>query len=271
MNVVSVNVGLPREVDWRGRRVRTSIWKTPVPGRVRVHRLNLEGDEQSDPSAHGGPDKAVYAYPSEHYEYWRRELPGMDLAWGAFGENLTTEGLLEDRVKIGDRLRVGSAEFRVTQPRMPCYKLGVRFGRHDMVKRFLASGRTGFYLAVLSEGELAGGDPVALTARDDHDVTVADIAALYTHDAGNQDLLRRAVDVPALPESWRDYLRQRLDLRPSPSRPGRGEGERPRRHRAVRPSHHQGPAAEHAQPSASSTSCCSIAPGMERRRSDRMP
>ena len=177
--MVSVNVGLPREIDWRGRKVQTSIWKTAVEGRVRVNRLNLEGDRQSDLSVHGGPEKAVYAYPSEHYEYWGREFPGMDLPWGAFGENFTTEGVLEGDVKIGDGLRVGSAEFRVTQPRMPCYKLGVRFGRDDMVKSFLRSGRTGFYLAVLREGDVARGDSIEFTGRSDHDVTVADIEALY--------------------------------------------------------------------------------------------
>jgi MOSC domain-containing protein YiiM len=210
MKLVSVNVGRPQEVDWGGRRVRTSIWKAPVTGRVRVDRLNLEGDEQSDLSAHGGRDKAVYVYPSEHYRYWTGELPGSDLPWGAFGENFTTEGLLEEDVRIGDRLRVGSAEFVVTQPRMPCYKLGARFGREDMVRRFLASGRTGFYLAVQSEGEVGSGDPISFTARDDRGVTVADITALYTHDADNQSLLQRAVDVPALPAGWREYLRKRL-------------------------------------------------------------
>jgi MOSC domain-containing protein YiiM len=210
MKLLSVNVGLPKQLDWRGREVRTSIWKTPVEGRVRVNWLNLEGDQQSDLSVHGGPHKAVYAYPSEHYDYWSRELPGMDLPRGVFGENFTTEGLLEDTVRIGDRLRVGSAEFFVTQPRMPCYKLGVRFGRDDMVKRFLKSGRTGFYLAVLREGEVGVGDPVEITHRDDHGVTVADISALYTHDAGNQDLLRQAIELPALPESWREYFRKRL-------------------------------------------------------------
>ena len=210
MKLISVNVGLPRDIDWRGSKVRTSIWKTAVEGRVRVNRLNLEGDGQSDLSVHGGPEKAVYAYPSEHYEYWRREFPGMDLQWGAFGENFTTEGILEGDVKIGDSLRAGSAEFHVTQPRMPCYKLGARFGREDMVKRFLRSGRMGFYLAVIREGEVTRGDSIEFTDRSDHDVTVADIGALYTHDADTQNLLRRAVELPALPESWRDYFRKRL-------------------------------------------------------------
>ena len=181
-----------------------------MQGRVRVHRLNVEGDRQSDLSVHGGAEKAVYAYPSEHYEYWGRELPGPALPWGAFGENFTTEGLREEDVRIGDRLRVGSAEFVVTQPRMPCYKLGVRFGRDDMVKRFLKSGRTGFYLAVSREGEVASGDRIEFVSRSDHDVTVAEISALYTRDADNQGLLRRAVELAALPESWRAYFRKRL-------------------------------------------------------------
>lgn len=175
MKLVSVNVGRPRTVDWRGRRVRTAIWKVPVPGRVRVTRLSLEGDKQADLRVHGGPDKAVYAYPSEHYEFWARELPGTELPWGAFGENFTTEGLLERDVRIGDCFRAGSAELQVTDPRMPCYKLGVRFDRDDMVKRFLASGRSGFYLAVLSEGEVAAGDPIEFTVRSDREVTVADV------------------------------------------------------------------------------------------------
>lgn len=210
MKLVSVNVGLPREVDWRGRRVRTSIWKAPVEGRVRVSRLNLAGDGQADLAVHGGPEKAVYAYPSEHYEYWRRELPGVDLPWGAFGENLTTAGLLEHEVRIGDRLRVGSAEFVVTQPRMPCYKLGVRFDREEMVKRFLQSGRSGFYLAVSREGEVGRDDPVEFKGRSEHDVTVADVVALYSHDADNQALLRRALELPALPAAWKAYFRKRL-------------------------------------------------------------
>ena len=210
MKLLSVNVGLPREVEWRGRHVMTSIWKAPVAGRVRAERLNLDGDRQADLAVHGGQDKAVYAYPSEHYVYWRSELPDTPLPWGAFGENFTTEGLFEDHLNIGDRLRVGTAEFVVTQPRMPCYKLAVRFGRDDMVKRFLASGTSGFYLSVASPGEVGSGDAVELAARDPHDVTVSDIASLYTHDVENAGLVQRAVDLPSLPESWREYLRKRL-------------------------------------------------------------
>jgi MOSC domain-containing protein YiiM len=210
VQLVSVNVGLPREVVWHGRVVRTSIWKEPVEGLVHVSSLNLAGDQQSDLSVHGGKEKAVYAYPREHYEYWRRELSATHLAWGTFGENFTTEGLLEPDIRIGDRIRVGSAEFLVTQPRMPCFKLGVRFGRDDMVKRFLHSGRPGFYLAVIREGEVASGNSLEFVGRDEHGVTVADIASLYARDRDNEDLLRRAVDVPALPESWKGYLRKRL-------------------------------------------------------------
>ena len=210
VKLVSVNVGLPREIVWRGKTVQTSIWKTPVEGSVRVTTLNLQGDKQSDLSVHGGPDKAVYSYPSEHYVYWRGELRDTDFPWGVFGENFTTQGLLEGEVQIGDRLRVGSAEFIVTQPRMPCFKLGIRFGHQDMMKRFLRSGRTGFYLAVLRKGEVAAGDSIDFVSREKHGVTVADIVSLYTADAGNQELLRRVTELPALPEGWRDYFRKRL-------------------------------------------------------------
>jgi MOSC domain-containing protein YiiM len=205
-----VNVGLPREVDWRGRRVRTSIWKDRREGRVQVKRLNLQGDEQSDLTVHGGSDKAVYAYPSEHYAYWRTELPDKDLSWGAFGENLTIEAVLESQAMIGDRIQIGSAEFQVTQPRMPCFKLAIRFGRDDVVKRFLRSGRTGFYLSVIREGEIGSGDDIEFTAHDPHGLSVADVASLYARDSDNQELLRRAVEMPALPEGWREYFRKRL-------------------------------------------------------------
>lgn len=210
MKVLSTNVGAPRDVEWRGKTVRTSIFKIPVAGRVRVTALNLAGDEQSDLSVHGGIDKAVYVYPSEHYALWRKELPDMDFPWGAFGENLTTEGLLEDKVFIGDRFRAGSAEFVVTQPRIPCFKLGIRFNRPEMVKRFLRSGRSGFYLAVLREGNIASGDAIELVAADDQRISVADVNGLYSADAADRDLLRRASALPALPESWREHFRERL-------------------------------------------------------------
>jgi MOSC domain-containing protein YiiM len=210
MKLLSVNVGLPREIQWKGKIVRTSIFKEPVAGGLRVAKLNLEGDQQSDLTVHGGIDKAVYAYPSEHYPFWRRELPGMDLPWGVFGENLTTEGLLEETLHIGDRLRVGSSEFVVTQPRMPCFKLGIRFNRPDIVKRFLQSGRSGFYFAVLKEGEVAAGDTIELLKQDEHGVTVSDIVNLYRSDADNQDTLRRVSELPSLPNNWREYFRKRL-------------------------------------------------------------
>jgi len=210
VNVLSINVGLPRNVAWRGQTVQTSIFKEPVEGSVRVRRLNLDGDQQSDLTVHGGAEKAVYVYPSEHYAFWRQELPGVDFPWGAFGENVTAAGLDEENVHIGDRLRIGSAEFVVTQPRMPCYKLGIRFGRADMVKRFLQSGRTGFYLAVTHEGEVSAGDVISVLATHPAAVTIADVVSLYASDAGNQDLLRRVSGLAALPEDWRDYFRKRL-------------------------------------------------------------
>jgi MOSC domain-containing protein YiiM len=210
VRLVSINVGRPREVEWRGRSARTSIFKEPVAGPVRVRKLNLDGDEQADLSVHGGADKAVYAYPSEHYAYWREELPGTELPWGAFGENLTTEGLSESTLRIGDNLSVGSADFIVTQPRLPCFKLGIRFGRPDMVKRFQRSGRTGFYLAVLHEGSISAGDAIRVVSPEESSITVADVVRLYTADEAEQDLLRRASELGALPEGWREYFRNRL-------------------------------------------------------------
>ena len=185
MRVVSIQVGRPREIEWRGRTVRTSIFKHPVEGPVRVHALNLEGDEQSDLSVHGGRDKAVYAYPSEHYAWWRAELPGAELAWGAFGENLTTEGLHEGELRVGERLGIGSAEFVVTQPRQPCYKLAARFGRADMVKRFQRSGRSGFYLAVLREGAISPGDAIRRLPAEAPGATVAELARRYAEESAS--------------------------------------------------------------------------------------
>lgn len=175
MKLISVNVGLPREITVSGKTVRTSIWKYPVQGLVHVSTLNLDGDQQSDLSVHGGIDKAVYLYPSEHYSYWQIQLPDVELPWGAFGENFTSEGILENQIKIGDRIRIGSADFMVTQPRMPCFKLGIRFNRRDMVKHFLASKRSGFYLSVIREGEVKNGDAIEFIEKQETGVTITDI------------------------------------------------------------------------------------------------
>ncbi|HEX9726521.1 MAG TPA: MOSC domain-containing protein [Vicinamibacteria bacterium] len=210
MRLLSINVGGPREVVAQRKIVRTSIFKDPVSGPVRVGKLNLEGDAQSDLSVHGGVDKAVYAYPSEHYPYWREQLPDAELPWGAFGENLTTEGLNEKTVRIGDRLNVGSAAFVVRQPRLPCFKLGIRFGREDMVRRFLKSGRTGFYLAVIQEGEIAAGDAIEWFPTNDPSITVSDVARLYTDEHPEPKLLRQASELAALSEGWREHFRDRL-------------------------------------------------------------
>lgn len=214
MKLVSVNTGLPREMTWRGMNVTTAIYKQPVGGRVALRKLNLDGDRQADLSVHGGEHKAVYCYPLAHYDYWRRELPGRELPMGIFGENFTTDGLLEDSLHLGDQLSVGSAEVVVTQPRLPCYKLGVRFDSADMVKRFFASRRTGFYLAVAREGEVGAGDEIKVIARDPNAVAVSEITRLYAEKRyGDAELasVRRALRVAVLPESWKEYFRERLE------------------------------------------------------------
>ena len=211
MKLISVNVGVSREVEWHGRRVLTSIWKEAVGGRVMARRTNLDGDRQSDLTVHGGPEKAVYAYPSEHYPFWRNELGEIELPWGSFGENLTTDGIVESETMIGDRLAIGSAELMITQPRSPCFKLGIRFGRDDMVRRFIHSGRSGFYLSVVREGEIGSGDRVEFISRDPHRLSVADVARLYARESTDPELLRRAVEVEALPDGWREYFRNRLN------------------------------------------------------------
>src|SRR5208337_838651 len=213
MQVISVNVGKPQEHDWKGSRVRTAIFKSPVEGPVAVRKLNLEGDEQGDLTVHGGPDKVVYAYPSEHYAYWQAQLPGYPLAPGNFGENLSTAGLSEEAIHIGDQLQAGTALFTVTQPRSPCYKLGVRFNREDMTKRFYESRRFGFYLRVLREGTLQAGSAITVVSRDPNAVSVADVIRLFTGDSRDPELLRRAMQVSALPEGWRDALQDRLERR----------------------------------------------------------
>jgi len=213
MKIVSLNTGLPREVMWHGRSVTTGIYKRPVEGRVSLRRLNLDGDRQADLSVHGGEFKAVYCYPHEHYAWWTHELAGRELPLGVFGENLTTEGLDEASVHVGDQFSIGTARVIVTQPRLPCYKLGIRFQSDAMVRRFLASGRTGFYLAVQREGEVATGDAVTVLARDPHRVRIGEITRLYiekTFGADDIAIVRNALGIAALPDSWKAHFRERL-------------------------------------------------------------
>jgi MOSC domain-containing protein YiiM len=195
---------------YRGATINTGIFKQPVSGRVALRTLNLDGDRQADLSVHGGPHKAVYAYPSEHYAYWRKELPGMDLPWGMFGENFTTEGLGED-VHVGDRFRIGSATLMVRQPRMPCYKLAAKFQRDDMIEHFLHSGRSGLYFSVEEEGEVGEGDSFELISRNQDGITIAEMNQLFARDRYNRDLLQKAIATRELPESWRDYFLPRLN------------------------------------------------------------
>jgi len=210
MKVVAVSVGRPKSVQWRGDEVQTSIFKSPISGRANVVHDNIDGDEQSDLSVHGGPEKAVYAYPAEHYDFWHRELPDADLPWGSFGENLTTEGMLEEDVWIGDRYRVGTTELVVTQPRVPCYKLAIRFGRPDVVKRFLKSRRSGFYFAIVREGNVGAGDTIERLSRGESRLTVTNVVSLYATDSKDRTLLAKASADPSLPAAWREYFRKRI-------------------------------------------------------------
>jgi MOSC domain-containing protein YiiM len=215
MRVISVNVGLPREVMWHGSSVSTGIFKEPVDGRVALRKLNLEGDRQADLTVHGGEYKVVYCYPLEHYEYWKRELPGRELPMGVFGENLTVVGASEDSVHLGDEFSIGSAEIVVTQPRRPCFKLGIRFESDDMVRRFLESGRTGFYLAVTREGEVGAGDEMKLLSRDPNGVSISEIVRLYTqksYSRADAALVERAGRVEMFPDGWKQYLYERVGL-----------------------------------------------------------
>jgi MOSC domain-containing protein YiiM len=213
MKVLSVAVGLPQIVQTPDEGfVTTAIFKKPVEGRVKVGQLNLDGDRQADLRVHGGPSKSVYCYPGEHYEKWRAELPEHEFEPAQFGENLTTEGLLETEVFVGDRLRIGTAEFAVTEPRMPCYKLGIRFGRKDILRKFLQSRRSGFYLTVLKLGELEAGDPIEFISRDENQVSIHDIVRLYVEDKHDTETMRRALNVELLPEGWKSTFLERLGM-----------------------------------------------------------
>jgi len=208
--MISLNVARPRLTVYRGETINTGIFKKPVSGRIALRTLNLDGDQQADLTVHGGPYKAVYAYPSEHYEYWQRQLPGMDLPWGIFGENFTTVGLSEDELHVGDRFRIGSSTLMVRQPRMPCYKLAARFQRDDVIERFLSSGRSGVYFSVEEEGEVGNGDSFDLISQNQDGITIAEMNRLFVREKYNHDLLQKAIATAPLPETWREYFLPRL-------------------------------------------------------------
>jgi MOSC domain-containing protein YiiM len=208
--LISLQVGVPRIVAQDGQEVLTGIFKAPVDKRIRMRELNLDGDRQADLSVHGGQNKAVYAYPSENYPFWKKELPEIDFPWGAFGENLTTSGLLEKTVCIGDRFTIGTAEVVVTQPRLPCFKLNLKFDREDMVKRFLASRRSGFYLRVLREGEVGAGDEIIPVHQDENRVSVLDALLLHLHESHSSELRSRALRAEYLSPSWRKEFSEQV-------------------------------------------------------------
>ena len=210
MKLVSLNVARPQLVVYNGRTINTGIFKQSVSGPVQLRTLNLDGDRQADLSVHGGPYKAVYGYPVEHYPFWLQELPGTDLPWGMFGENFTTSGLAEDALHVGDRFRIGSSIVMVRQPRTPCYKLAAKFQRDDILERFLLSGRSGFYFSVEQEGSVAAEDDFQLLTRNQDGITIAEMNRLFVREKYNQDLLRKAIHTAALPENWREYFAERL-------------------------------------------------------------
>ncbi|MEM7551967.1 MAG: MOSC domain-containing protein [Bacteroidota bacterium] len=210
MKLVSVNVGKPQTVNWKGKEVETGIYKESVDGVVKVNSLNLEGDQQADLKVHGGVSKAVYAYPSEHYEYWKSVYPEKNLDWGKFGENLTTSGVLETEINVGDQYKIGSAIFEVTEPRMPCYKLGIKMEDDSILKKFLEANYSGFYFKVVQQGELQAGDSIELVQRDDYGFTVSEMSSLYWNEKKNKPLLEKALGFPKLLDSWKPFFEDKL-------------------------------------------------------------
>jgi MOSC domain-containing protein YiiM len=212
MKIVSLNVGMPQEVLWHGQPVTTGIFKSPTSERIRLRTLNLDGDRQADLTVHGGEHKAVYCYPVEHYTYWQKKLPGRDLPLGVFGENFTTKGMLEQDVHLGDRFAINDAEVVVTQPRLPCYKLGIRFQADDMVKKFLASRRIGFYVAVTREGSVAAGDEMIPVVQNASAISIANFLQLFltkSFSDADRASLKELYALPSVPLDWKQYFRER--------------------------------------------------------------
>lgn len=217
MKLVSINVGEPREIVWKGKQSTSGIFKSPVAGPVRLRKLNLDGDGQADLSVHGGPDRAVYIYPAEHYEFWKAELNKGELPWGSFGENFTTLGLSESDIQIGDRIRVGAVELMATQPRLPCYKLGIRFGDPGIIERFFDTERCGIYTAVVKEGTVAAGDEIEIVARAENSMSIVELRRIYLTPVPTSEL-RRVLSLPALSSDWRRQFEQRLASNEEPAR-----------------------------------------------------
>jgi MOSC domain-containing protein YiiM len=211
MKLISVNVGRPRLVHVDGETVSTGIYKDPVTGPVHVARLNLDGDRQADLNVHGGVNKAVYAYPIEHYEFWRERYPDFAWQWGAFGENLTVQGLREETLHIGDQLAIGSVLLTVTQPRTPCFKLGIKFGTNRILKEFLESGRSGFYFSVTQEGELEAGDGIRVISSGADQITIAEANHLMVAKSVSSELLQRALESANLSANWREHFREKFE------------------------------------------------------------
>src|SRR5208283_1366051 len=214
--LLSVNVGRPREIAWRGKTVYTSVWKEPVEGRRPVRRLNIDGDAQGDLKGHGGEHRAVFVYQMDSYRYWQRERKRSDSTFGQFGENFTVEGLTDNEVCIGDRYRIGSALFEVTQPRVTCYRVGIRMNEPRMPALLVEHHRPGFYFRVLQEGEVGGDDDIAKIADGPERITVADTDALLYLPGHSSDQLQRALRIPALSKGWQSSFQAMLqqDLNP---------------------------------------------------------
>ena len=204
--ILSVNVGRPREFDYRGRAARSAIWKSPVSGRVAVRGVNLDGDDQADRQAHGGPDKAIYAYAVEDARWWTSEM-GRPFAHAEFGENITTDGIEVNDALVGERWAIGSTVLEVSEPRVPCWRLGVRMNDPTFIRRFTQALRPGAYLRIVAEGDVGAGDAIRVLERPDHDLTVRDVFRIYTRD---RDECGRLIDVPQISEAWKRWARETL-------------------------------------------------------------
>lgn len=204
--ILSVNVGRPREFEFNGHPARSAIWKSPVAGRVAARGVNLDGDDQADRKAHGGPDKAVYAYAVEDARWWEREI-GRTIPPGGFGENLTIEGIEVNDALVGERWQIGSAVFEVSEPRIPCWRLGVRMGDPGFVRRFTAAQRPGAYLRIVVEGDVGAGDVIDIISKPSHDLSIRDVFRIYTRDRGE---VRRLIGVPAISDAWRGWAEHLL-------------------------------------------------------------